>query len=72
MSCEQVVISTPFIKLDSFLKFAGLAATGGEAKAMIQEGEVFVDGAACTMRGKKLYPGMVVRVGNAEYEVCRA
>ena len=57
---EKVVITTPFIKLDAFLKFSGVAETGGQAKEMIQEGLVAVDGAVCTQRGKKLVPGSVV------------
>ena len=53
-------IKTEFIKLDAFLKFAGLVGTGGEAKIRIQEGQVTVNGEVCTMRGKKLRPGDTV------------
>ena len=60
---ERVLITTPFIKLDSFLKFAGAAETGGQAK---------VNGEVCTMRGKKLYPGDLVTAGEREYEVVSA
>lgn len=59
---ESILIHTEFIKLDSLLKFAGLAETGGEAKAMVQEGLVKVNGEVCTMRGKKIRPGDVVEV----------
>lgn len=52
-----VVISTEFIKLQDALKFANAVTSGGIAKAEIQEGNVFVNGEVCTMRGKKLYPG---------------
>ena len=52
-----VVISTEFIKLQDAMKFANIVYSGGEAKALIQEGEVTVNGEVCTMRGKKLYPG---------------
>ena len=52
-----VVIGTEFIKLEAALKFANATGSGGEAKALIQEGEVTVNGEVCTMRGKKLYPG---------------
>ena len=54
---EKISITTDFIKLDSFLKLAALVDTGGEAKYVIQEGMVTVNGEVCTMRGKKLYPG---------------
>ena len=59
---ERVLIHTPFIKLDAFLKFCGAAETGGQAKELIQEGMVTVDGAVCTQRGKKLVPGCVVAI----------
>lgn len=57
MQKEIVKITTEFIKLDSLLKFAGVSETGGDAKESIQEGDVKVNGAVCTMRGKKLRPG---------------
>ena len=58
---EDISISTEFIKLDAFLKFAGAVGTGGEGKILIAEGHVLVNGEVCTMRGKKLRPGDVVR-----------
>jgi ribosome-associated protein len=57
---QKIAITTEFIKLEALLKFAGVTGTGGEAKALIQEGAVCVGGAVCTMRGKKLRPGDVV------------
>ena len=60
MKKETVTISTEFIKLDALLKFAGLVNSGGEAKTLIQEGDVLVNGEVCTMRGKKLRPGDTV------------
>ena len=50
-------ISTPFIKLDSALKFSGVAETGGHAKMLVEEGSIRVNGVTCLVRGKKLYPG---------------
>ena len=50
-------ITTEFIKLQDALKYANLVYSGGEAKTLIQEGEVKVNGEVCTMRGKKLRPG---------------
>ena len=52
-----VVISTEFIKLQDAMKFANIVYSGGEAKTLIQEEQVKVNGEVCTMRGKKLYPG---------------
>ena len=54
---ETAEISTEFIKLDSLLKIAGLTGTGGEAKYVISEGMVKVNGETCTVKGKKIYPG---------------
>lgn len=50
-------ISTEFIKLQDALKFANVVYSGGEAKTLIQQGDVFVNAEVCTMRGKKLRPG---------------
>ena len=52
-----VAISTEFIKLQDAMKFANIVYSGGEAKTLIQEGEVLVNDEVCTMRGKKLYNG---------------
>ena len=57
MQREDVKIHTEFIKLQDLLKFAGAVETGGDAKLIIQEGRVSVNGEVCTMRGKKLRPG---------------
>ena len=57
---EKIAIDTEFIKLDSLLKFAAAVGTGGEAKFVINEGLVFVNGGVCTQRGKKLRPGDTV------------
>ena len=54
---EKIAIETEYIKLDSLLKFAAVVGTGGEAKYVISEGMVTVNGEVCTMRGKKLRPG---------------
>ena len=62
MSENEVKIPTEFIKLDALLKIAGLADTGGEAKILIQNGEVIVNGEVCTMRGKKIRPSDKVAV----------
>ncbi len=68
----SVPITTEFIKLESFLKLANAAGSGGMAKNFIQNGEVEVNGETCTMRGKKLRPGDSVRFDGAEYLVTDA
>jgi ribosome-associated protein len=57
------------IKLDQFLKFVGVASTGGEAKLMIQDGDVKVNGEIETRRGRKLVTGDSVMVQGATYRV---
>jgi len=57
MTPEAVPIHTPYITLDALLKLAGAAASGGEAKTLIQSGRIRVNGVAETRRGRKLYPG---------------
>ena len=56
-NAEQLAISTEYIKLQDAMKYANIVYSGGEAKTLIQEGEVTVNGEVCTMRGKKLRPG---------------
>ena len=53
----NIEITSEFIKLDSFLKWAGVVSLGSEAKAYILEGLVKVNDKVATQRGKKLYPG---------------
>lgn len=69
MAKSEISINTEFIKLDALLKFAGLADTGGEAKILIQNGEVSVNGEICTMCGKKIRSGDTVSVGGNEVTV---
>ena len=64
---EKIAIESEFIKLDSLLKFSALVGTGGEAKYVIGEGMVRVNGEVCTMRGKKIRNGDSITV--EDYEV---
>lgn len=66
---EDISIFTEYIKLQDLLKFKALVETGGEAKTVIQQGAVMVNGEVCTMRGKKLRDGDVVAFQNREYRV---
>lgn len=59
---EEVRIETASIKLDQFLKWADITSTGGEAKIMITNGLVRVNGQVEGRRGKKLVPGDIVDV----------
>ena len=67
-----IEIKTEFIKLDSLLKLSGITMSGGEAKEAIQAGDVLVDKEVCTMRGRKIRPGMTVEIGGETITVvCR-
>ena len=57
MEKHNIKIHTEFIKLQDLLKFAGAVETGGDAKLIIQEGRIKVNGEVCTMRGTKMRPG---------------
>ena len=57
METHEIKIHTEYITLQALLKYAGAVETGGDAKLIIQEGRVLVNGEVCTMRGKKLRPG---------------
>ena len=54
---KKIAIKDEFIKLGQAMKLAGLVDSGVEAKEIIQNGEVSVNGEVETRRGKKLYPG---------------
>ena len=69
---EKISIETEYIKLDSLLKFAAVVGTGGEAKYVISEGMVTVNGEVCTMRGKKLRPGDKVSFQGLDFEIVQA
>ena len=68
----DITITTEFIKLQDLLKLANLVGTGGEAKIVIQEGEVSVNGEVCTMRGKKIRPSDTVAYDGEELTVSYA
>ena len=52
-----LTITTEYIKLQDALKYANVVYSGGEAKQLILEEQVKVNGEVCTMRGKKLREG---------------
>lgn len=69
MEKRTISIDTEFIRLDALLKFAGAVDTGGQAKLVIQDGLVKVNGEPCVMRGKKMRPGDFAEYENVTYEV---
>jgi len=66
---KKVVIRGSMIRLGDLLKFAGLVMTGGEAKLLINNGQVKVNGEVCTQRGKQLKAGDIVSVNGETIEV---
>lgn len=60
---------SPGTTLGRALKAAGLVGTGGEAKVLIQAGEVSVNGDVETRRGRRLEVGDVVEVGDERLEI---
>ena len=57
---ETITITTEFIRLQDLMKLANMVSSGGEAKQLIQDGQVLVNGEPCLQRGKKLRPGDTV------------
>lgn len=57
------------IRLDQFVKYVGAVGTGGQAKMLIQDGEVLVNGAVDTRRSHKLRHGDRVTIGGETYTV---
>ncbi|BCV19934.1 RNA-binding S4 domain-containing protein [Moorella sp. Hama-1] len=66
---QKVKINTPTIRLDQFLKWQGLAATGGQAKELIIAGQVQVNGQVETRRTHELVPGDEVEVKGVRFKV---
>jgi ribosome-associated protein len=62
-------ITTEYITLQQFLKFSGIAQTGGEAKIFVKEKEIYVNDEKENRRGRKLYPGDKVKVDGKTFEV---
>ncbi len=66
---DIITIATPYIKLDQLLKYANICSSGGEAKEMIQTGNVLVNGEVQFQRGKKIIDGDVIIFGNHKFKV---
>lgn len=65
MDRKKVSIHTEYITLSDLLKRVGAVDTGGQAKLLIQDGQVQVNGAQEVRRGRKLYPGDLVTLPGA-------
>ena len=66
----DIKISTEYIKLDQLLKFSGIISNGSDAKILILEYNVKLNGEIVTQRGKKIRAGDIVQVGDQIINVC--
>ncbi len=68
---ERLQIVTDFIRLDSALKLANAVSSGGEAKTVVLDSMVKVNGEVCLQRGKKLREGDSFEFSGVVYEVTK-
>ena len=66
----EIKITTEYITLGQFLKFAHIISNGGDAKIFLLTTSVLVNGELEQRRGRKLYPNDVIKVSNQEYKIC--
>lgn len=69
---QEVKIKTDVIQLDQFLKWANIVGSGGEAKILIQSGQVSVNGQIETRRSVKIGPGSIVELSSGDKYVVRS
>lgn len=71
---EKIKVNTEYIKLDQLLKFGGITENGADAKYLVVNGYVKLNGETETRRGKKVFPGDVAEINfeneHFELEVC--
>lgn len=68
---EYIEIKTDYIELDKFLKWIGIASTGGEAKILIKDGQIKLNGLVEKRRSKKLYPGDEIIYNDKEFVIAK-
>ena len=66
---EKIGIKSEYITLGQFLKFVGIIDCGSYAKQFLLENKVFINNEEDQRRGRKIYPGDIVKVLNKSYEV---
>lgn len=59
---KKVIIKTEYIKLNAFLKYADIISTGSDAKIIIEQNKIKVNGEIALQRGKKLREGDIVEI----------
>ena len=68
---KKIPIRTEYITLGQFLKLADIISTGGEAKFYLLNNVIYVDNIVDNRRGRKLYPGTILKYSNEEYEIVK-
>lgn len=68
---EEIKLREEFIKLGQALKAAALVSSGVEAKIVILDGVVKVNGEVCTQRGRKLYDGDIVEYDGSQIKIVK-
>lgn len=66
---NQIIIKDEYIKLGQALKLAGMVGSGVEAKVVIQDGQVLVNGEVELQRGKKLRAGDIFSFNGEEAQI---
>lgn len=66
---DSITIKDEFIKLGQAMKLASMVSSGVDAKMVITEGQVKVNGEVCLQRGKKLYSGDVIEYNNQKVSI---
>ena len=66
---KEIKISTEYIKLDQFLKLVNEVSSGGEAKIVILDSKIKLNGVVEIQRGKKLRPGDVITIEDRSYKI---
>ena len=66
---EKIEIKKEYIKLDSALKYSGIAENGAHAKEIILEGLITINGEKELRRGRKLYKGDIFKIDDEEFEI---
>ncbi|MCB2294573.1 RNA-binding S4 domain-containing protein [Clostridium algoriphilum] len=66
---NEIQVDTGIIKLDAFLKWAGIASLGSEAKFYIKNEEIKLNGEVETQRGKKLVKGDIIEFNGETYKI---
>ena len=68
---NEIKLKDEYIKLGQALKAAGFAGSGLDAKIVIQDGQVFVNGEVETRRGKKLFGGEIISFDGEEVKIVK-